>query len=159
MSCVLVKLVVSLSHVASLAQEVTRRVNVRGIWQVFGHLTATLLLSALLSVDLHTHILQAVYTAGVVLPKPVSRYGSSCSCVLHPYPPVPWLLSTVTLMVWSSCRYYHRSLNPKKLIEVGFSRLAPRMTMNRTVRLYKLPDVRVLRVCGAVCAQQAHIRL
>lgn len=56
-------------------------------------------------------IFQAVYTAGAVLPTPVAR-----------------------------CRYYHRSLNPKKLIEVGFSRLAPRMTMARTLRLYKLPD-------------------
>ena len=38
------------------------------------------------------------------------------------------------------CRYWHRSLNPKKLIEVGFSRLAPRMTMVRTLKLYALPD-------------------
>eukprot|EP00752_Nemacystus_decipiens_P018438 g16529.t1 len=54
---------------------------------------------------------QAVYTAGVVLPTPLA-----------------------------CCRYYHRSLNPKKLIEVGFSRLANRMTMARTMKLYKLPD-------------------
>lgn len=33
-----------------------------------------------------------------------------------------------------------RSLNPKKLIEVGFSRLAPRMTLARTIKLHKLPD-------------------
>lgn len=39
-----------------------------------------------------------------------------------------------------SSRYYHRSLNPKKLIETGFSRLPPRMTMARTIKLYKLPD-------------------
>jgi glycylpeptide N-tetradecanoyltransferase len=50
-------------------QEITRRVNLRNIWQ-------------------------ASYTAGVVLPRPVC-----------------------------SCRYWHRSLNPKKLIEVGFSSL------------------------------------
>lgn len=56
-------------------------------------------------------IFQATYTAGVVLPRPVAR-----------------------------CRYWHRSLNPKKLIEVGFSRLAPRMTMVRTLKLYALPD-------------------
>jgi hypothetical protein len=37
----------------------------------------------------------------------------------------------------ASCRYYHRSLNPKKLIEVGFSRLAPRMTMARTLKVKK----------------------
>mmetsp|Transcript_52537 Transcript_52537/g.87148 ORF Transcript_52537/g.87148 Transcript_52537/m.87148 type:complete len:481 (-) Transcript_52537:742-2184(-) len=69
-----------------LIREITRRVNICGIFQ-------------------------ACYTAGVVLPKPVAR-----------------------------SRYYHRSLNPKKLIEVGFSRLAPRMTMVRTIKLYALPD-------------------
>jgi len=31
-------------------------------------------------------------------------------------------------------------LNPKKLIDVGFSRLGARMTMSRTIKLYKLPD-------------------
>lgn len=67
-----------------LIQEITRRVNLKNIWQ-------------------------AVYTAGTLLPRPVT-----------------------------SCRYYHRSLNPKKLIEVGFSRIAPRMTMARTIRLYAL---------------------
>ena len=40
------------------------------------------------------NIWQAAYTAGVVLPKPVAE-----------------------------CQYYHRSLNPKKLVSVGFSRL------------------------------------
>ena len=38
------------------------------------------------------------------------------------------------------CRYWHRSLNPKKLVEVGFSSLAPRMTLARTIKLYKLPS-------------------
>ncbi|KAK9815469.1 hypothetical protein WJX72_004194 [[Myrmecia] bisecta] len=56
------------------------------------------------------NIWQASYTAGVVLPKPVAE-----------------------------CRYWHRSLDPKKLIHVGFSRLQPRMTMARTLKLYKLP--------------------
>ncbi|KAF8058410.1 hypothetical protein HT031_005534 [Scenedesmus sp. PABB004] len=55
-------------------------------------------------------IWQAAYTAGVVLPRPVA-----------------------------SCRYWHRSLNPKKLIDVGFSSLQPRMTMARTIKLYRLP--------------------
>jgi len=50
-------------------QEITRRVNLTDIWQ-------------------------AAYTAGAVLPKPVS-----------------------------TTQYWHRSLNPKKLISVGFSRL------------------------------------
>jgi len=69
-----------------LIKEITRRVNLEGIWQ-------------------------AVYTAGVVLPKPVAKN-----------------------------RYYHRSLNPTKLISIGFSRLGPRMTMARTVKLLKLPS-------------------
>jgi len=69
-----------------LIKEITRRVNKQNIWQ-------------------------AVYTAGVVLPRPISE-----------------------------CRYYHRNLNPKKLIEVGFSHLGPRMTMARTIKLYKVPD-------------------
>jgi len=69
-----------------LITEITRRVNLENIWQ-------------------------AVYTAGVVLPKPVSE-----------------------------CRYYHRSLNPKKLIDVGFSHLGPRMTMARAARIFKVPE-------------------
>jgi len=56
-----------------------------------------------------TGVFQAVYTAGVVLPVPVA-----------------------------SCRYFHRSLNPKKLVRVGFSRLNPRMTMARMQKLYKV---------------------
>jgi hypothetical protein len=68
-----------------LIKEITRRVNLCGIWQ-------------------------AAYTAGVVLPRPVA-----------------------------SCRYYHRSIDPKKLIEIGFSRLDPRSTMQLTVRKAKLP--------------------
>lgn len=69
-----------------LIKEITRRVNLHGIWQ-------------------------AAFTAGVVLPKPVA-----------------------------TCRYYHRSINPKKLVEVQFSRLSAKETMNRLVRLNKLPD-------------------
>jgi len=57
------------------------------------------------------NIWQAVYTAGKVIPKPVA-----------------------------CCRYYHRSLNPKKLIEVGFSHLGKNMTIARTIKLYKLPE-------------------
>ncbi|PSR96931.1 Glycylpeptide N-tetradecanoyltransferase [Actinidia chinensis var. chinensis] len=69
-----------------MIKEVTRRVHLENIWQ-------------------------AAYTAGVVLPTPIS-----------------------------TCQYWHRSLNPKKLIDVGFSRLGARMTMSRTIKLYKLPD-------------------
>ena len=38
--------------------------------------------------------------------------------------------------------YWHRSLNPKKLIEVKFSHLSRNMTMQRTMKLYRLPEVR-----------------
>uniref|UniRef100_A0A4W5RDJ6 Glycylpeptide N-tetradecanoyltransferase n=1 Tax=Hucho hucho TaxID=62062 RepID=A0A4W5RDJ6_9TELE len=69
-----------------LIREITRRVNLEEIFQ-------------------------AVYTAGVVLPKPVS-----------------------------TCRYWHRSLNPRKLVEVKFSHLSRNMTLQRTMKLYRLPD-------------------
>jgi glycylpeptide N-tetradecanoyltransferase len=68
-----------------LILEVTRRVNLTGVYQ-------------------------AVYTAGVELPKPVAK-----------------------------CRYWHRSLNPKKLIEVGFSGLKRGYTMAKTIKEYELP--------------------
>lgn len=38
------------------------------------------------------------------------------------------------------CRYWHRSLNPRKLIEVKFSHLSRNMTMQRTMKLYRLPE-------------------
>ncbi|KAF9169989.1 glycylpeptide N-tetradecanoyltransferase [Mortierella sp. AD011] len=67
-----------------LIKEVTRRTHLEGIFQ-------------------------AVYTAGVVLPKPMA-----------------------------TCRYFHRSLNPKKLVETGFSHLGRNMTMARMIKHYKL---------------------
>lgn len=69
-----------------LIREITRRVNLVGIFQ-------------------------GVYTAGIVLPKPIG-----------------------------TCRYWHRSLNPKKLIDIKFSHLSRNMTMQRTLKLFKLPD-------------------
>ncbi|KAG2201399.1 hypothetical protein INT46_010393 [Mucor plumbeus] len=56
-------------------------------------------------------VFQATYTAGAVLPKPVS-----------------------------TCRYYHRSLNPKKLVECNFSRIPPKSTLSRMVKSYKVPE-------------------
>eukprot|EP00596_Hydrurales_sp_CCMP1899_P003968 CAMPEP_0119045000 /NCGR_PEP_ID=MMETSP1177-20130426/36191_1 /TAXON_ID=2985 /ORGANISM="Ochromonas sp, Strain CCMP1899" /LENGTH=450 /DNA_ID=CAMNT_0007016021 /DNA_START=57 /DNA_END=1406 /DNA_ORIENTATION=+ len=53
---------------------------------------------------------QAAYTAGIVLPKPVGR-----------------------------CRYYHRSLNPKKLVEVKFSSIRQGSTMAKLIKELKLP--------------------
>eukprot|EP00038_Savillea_parva_P008146 m.175036 g.175036 ORF g.175036 m.175036 type:complete len:510 (+) comp13918_c0_seq1:68-1597(+) len=55
-------------------------------------------------------LFQAVYTAGVVLPTPVAK-----------------------------CRYWHRSLDPKKLIEVKFSYLPRGQTMAKLIRKLKLP--------------------
>jgi len=69
-----------------LIREITRRVNVQGRFQ-------------------------AVYTAGVTIPTPIS-----------------------------SCQYWHRSLNPKKLIDVEFSYLKKKMTLQRTIKLYHLPE-------------------
>jgi len=54
---------------------------------------------------------QAVYTAGVTLPTP-----------------------------FTEARYYHRSLNPKKLVEVGFSGLSKNMTVARAVKLYRVAE-------------------
>lgn len=69
-----------------MIKEVTRRIHLENIWQ-------------------------AAYTAGVLLPTPVT-----------------------------TAQYWHRTLNPKKLIDVGFSKLSERMTMSRAVKLYKLPN-------------------
>ena len=69
-----------------LIQEITRRCYVLGIFQ-------------------------AIYTAGIVLPKPVS-----------------------------SCRYYHRSLDWLKLYEVGFSPLPSNSNKARQITKYHLPS-------------------
>ena len=54
---------------------------------------------------------QATYTAGVYLPKPIAK-----------------------------CRYHHRSLNPKKLIEIRFSCLPARTTLARHLKELRLGD-------------------
>lgn len=64
-----------------LIKEITRRVNLKNIWQ-------------------------AVYTAGVTLPTPIAN-----------------------------AQYWHRSLNPKKLVEVGFSALPAGTPMSRFIKL------------------------
>ncbi|KAH7306666.1 hypothetical protein KP509_22G024100 [Ceratopteris richardii] len=56
------------------------------------------------------NVWQAVYTAGIMLPTPIA-----------------------------TCHYWHRPLNPKKLIRVGFSELGLGMTMNQTIKHYRLP--------------------
>lgn len=69
----------------TLIQEVTRRTHLRGIFQ-------------------------AIYTAGVFLPTPVSR-----------------------------CQYYHRSLNPAKLVKLGFSAVPRNSTVARMSTYYRVP--------------------
>ncbi|ESK94543.1 peptide n-myristoyl transferase [Moniliophthora roreri MCA 2997] len=69
-----------------LIKEVTRQVHLKGIFQ-------------------------AVYTAGVVIPTPVSV-----------------------------CQYYHRSLQVAKLVDVKFSFVPRHMTLNRMINANKLPD-------------------
>jgi len=69
-----------------LIKEITRRCHLEGIWE-------------------------AVYTAGVVLPKPIS-----------------------------TCRYFHRSINWTKLYETGFSPLPAGATRERMVKRNRLPE-------------------
>lgn len=54
-----------------------------------------------------TNIWQAIYTAGIVIPTP-----------------------------FSTCRYYHRNLNPPKLVDIGFSPVPRGSTVARLVRQY-----------------------
>ena len=69
-----------------LIKEVTRRVNAHNVWQ-------------------------AIYTAGIVIPKPIAK-----------------------------TTYWHRSLNPKKLLDVGFSSLPSTQTKARYVKLLKVAN-------------------
>lgn len=79
-----------------LIKEITRRVNVTNVWQ-------------------------AIYTAGVVVPRPVA-----------------------------TATYWHRSLNAKKLVEVGFSQLPKNMPMARYLKMHKLPKESELTIIGEV---------
>lgn len=69
-----------------LIKEVTRRINLKEVWQ-------------------------AIYTAGKYIPTPISE-----------------------------CLYYHRSLDPKKLIDIGFTYLPGKSTIKREERIHKLPE-------------------
>jgi glycylpeptide N-tetradecanoyltransferase len=68
-----------------LIKEITRRVHLQNLWQ-------------------------AVYTAGVLLPRPIAK-----------------------------CTYYHRNLNVQKLLDVKFTYLSPHMNLARAKGIYKLP--------------------
>lgn len=45
---------------------------------------------------------------------------------------------TVLPTPFTQAIYYHRSLNPKKLVEIGFSGLGKHQTMAMLNKLYKL---------------------
>ncbi|KAI0041127.1 N-myristoyl transferase [Auriscalpium vulgare] len=77
-----------------LIKEVTRQCNLKGIFQ-------------------------AIYTAGVVLPTPVS-----------------------------TCRYYHRTLNVPKLVDVKFTYVPRNMTIARMIRQYKVANTPHLARAG-----------
>jgi glycylpeptide N-tetradecanoyltransferase len=94
-----------------LIKEITRRVNLEGIFQ-------------------------AVYTAGVVLPGIVSK----CRYVFYLSYPFLFLINKSIYIN----RYWHRSLNVKKLLAVKFSHLGRNMTVPRMQKLYRLPEVTIL---------------
>ncbi|TKR67497.1 hypothetical protein L596_023645 [Steinernema carpocapsae] len=71
-------------------------------------------------------VFQAAFTAGIVIPKPIAQ-----------------------------CRYYHRLLNPKKLVECDFSHLQKNMTMKRTIRLHSVPTE--TKTPGLKAMTEAHI--
>lgn len=77
-----------------MIKEITRRVNLSGVFQ-------------------------AVYTAGVVIPRPIG-----------------------------TATYLHRSLNPKKLIEIGFSALPMGETMANHIKKNKVPSLDDIKVKG-----------
>lgn len=56
------------------------------------------------------NVWQAIYTAGVVLPTPIG-----------------------------TCRYFHRNLNPPKLVDIGFTYLPRSMTIARLVKQQAVP--------------------
>ena len=60
-------------------------------------------------------IFQATFTAGIYVPKPIS-----------------------------TIRYYHRSLNPKKLIDVKFLGIPHNMTVSRFLKSFKIKDAPTL---------------
>lgn len=68
-----------------LIKEITRRTHIKNMWQ-------------------------AIYTAGIVIPKP-----------------------------FTECTYYHRNLNTKKLLDVGFSSLPAGRTKSMHIKLLSLP--------------------
>jgi glycylpeptide N-tetradecanoyltransferase len=65
-------------------------------------------------VNLH-NIYQAIYTSGTIIPTPIS-----------------------------SAPYWHRNLNPKKLVECGFSFKPADTPMSRFIKMHRLADEPIL---------------
>ena len=96
----------------SLISEVTRRINREGIFQ-------------------------AAYTAGAHLPRPIT----ACQCVGGTGGGGGGAPQLTTNSVPFPLRYYHRPLDPKKLIEIGFSALKRNERMKDVIRRNALRDV------------------
>ena len=88
-----------------LIKEITRRVNLRGTFQ-------------------------AIYTAGVLLPKPISV-----------------------------CRYHHRLINLKKLEEIGFARQPEKLTFSSWQKLNRIPETPLLGMRPMVAADVPAVTL
>jgi glycylpeptide N-tetradecanoyltransferase len=71
-------------------------------------------------------IFQATFTAGIIIPKPIAY-----------------------------CQYWHRSLNPKKLIETRFSSLKPGMTMEKTIEFYNISKTPLQNI---IPLQEIHVK-
>ncbi|PHH77366.1 hypothetical protein CDD80_694 [Ophiocordyceps camponoti-rufipedis] len=85
---------------------------------------APVLIREITRVSNENEVWQGVYTAGVVLPTPVS-----------------------------TCRYFHRALNWQKLHDCGFSPLPPGSKPQYQVRKYALPDETTTRGLRAMKAE------
>jgi glycylpeptide N-tetradecanoyltransferase len=81
-----------------LIQEITRRVNLRGTFQ-------------------------AIYTTGILLPKPISI-----------------------------CRYHHRLINLKKLQDIRFAHQPEKLSFASWQKLYRLPESPALGMRPMVAA-------
>lgn len=93
-----------------LIKEITRRCNIKGIFQ-------------------------AIYTAGIFLPTPISRCQSVFLTLIDPRQFRP----THLLICFFRARYFHRNLNPAKLIATGFSAQPRGVSIARLKRMYECP--------------------
>jgi glycylpeptide N-tetradecanoyltransferase len=73
-----------------------------------------------------TNVWQAIYTAGIVIPRPIT-----------------------------TANYWHRSLNPKKLIEIGFSSLPHGIPMARHLKAQNIQKESEIALIGNVREMEA----